>query len=353
MNAGESLDLLANVSTTSMVQPLTDDAGNQYAYIGLPPSLSNDSVDYVATSLAVQTQCIPVTTRCFNATSVILGPGADYSCDFAMEGFISTTPINAINIAHFTDSTLSNNSTGTISMPNPYYFAAVVSVNQNLGRNQDLINDPEITSGLHGSTLFVIVCNATVFHLKYTTANGSVTHFSLQESNSSTTNVVMGTQAYTHVGDEYILQRTSLDVWQSHSAEEIASKFAKVYSQTALAAVGAALDPRPAVDAQSRSSTIVAKVPKAPLGCLVAANLLLSFLGFLVAVTALLVLTNDVGDVKARLGITALVATHFETNGGDKLVEKIEDMFDEFESRAGPRIVVAKTSLGCWRLERQ
>ncbi|KAK9434807.1 hypothetical protein VB005_09592 [Metarhizium brunneum] len=352
-NAEESLNLLANISTRGMVQPVSDDAGNQYAYIGLPVSLSNSSVDYVATSLAVQTKCAPITTRCFNATSTISGPSANYSCDFAMQGTISTTFINSMNMGYFTNSTLSDTIPEKTPMSNPYYFAAVVSANQNVGRSQDLIHDPEIKSGLHGSVLFVVLCNATVFDMQYTSANSTVTQVSMLESNSSTTSVVMGTQAYTHVGDTYILQRTSLDVWQSHSAQEIASKFAYTYSEIALAASGAALEPGPAVEAQLRSSMIVAKMPKAPLGCLVAANLLLAVLGILLTIVALLVLNNDVGDVKARLGIPALVATHFETNGGDKPVKNIEDMFEEFDGRAGPRVVAAKTALGCWRLERR
>ncbi|KID83517.1 hypothetical protein MGU_09187 [Metarhizium guizhouense ARSEF 977] len=353
LNAGESLNLLANVSTTSMVRAAADDAGHQYAYIGLPASLSNSSVDYVATSLAVQTECVPATTRCFNATSSITGPSANCSCDFAMGGSISTTGINTMDMAYFTDSTLSDTTTESISTPNPYHFAAVVSANQIVGRNQDLVHDPEIESGLHGSVLFVVLCNATAFDMQYTFANGAVTQVSMRESNSSTTSVVMGTQAYTDVGDAYILQRTSLDVWQSHSAQEIAGKFANAYSEVALAASVAALEPGPAVEAQLRSSMIVAKVPKAPLGCLVAANLLLAVLGILLTIIALLVLNNDVGDVKARLGIPALVATHFETNGGDEPVKNIEDMFEEFDGRAGPRVVAAKTALGCWRLERR
>ncbi|KAG8411569.1 hypothetical protein J3458_015628 [Metarhizium acridum] len=196
-----------------MVQPLTDDAGNQYAYIGLPASLSNRSVDYVAASLAVQSQRPPVTTRCFNAASPISGSGANQSCDFAIKGFISTTENNTMELMYLTTRPCRILSREESSMPDSYYFAAVMSVNQNLGRNQDLIHNPEITSGLRSSVLFVILCNAAVFDLLYTSANGVVTQVSMLESNPSTTSVVMGTQAYTHLGDAYLLQRISLDVW--------------------------------------------------------------------------------------------------------------------------------------------
>lgn len=352
IDAGQSLDLLANVSNTSMVQPLTDGVGNNgYAYLGLPLGRSNNSVDYMATSLAVHTQCVPATKRCFNSSSPISGPGANYTCDFAMKGFITTDLINTMATVYFTDAMLNSSLTETISMPNPYYFATVLSVNQNLGRNQDILNDPDITSGLHGSTLFVLLCSATVLDFRYTSVNGTITYASSQKSNSSTTNVIMGTQAYTRVGDGYILQRTSLDVWQSHSANEIAAKFANTYSQTALAAAGSAFDARPAITAQSRSSILVAKVPKAPLACLLAANLALAFLGIILAIIALLVRDDDVGDAQARLTIPALVAAQFETDRGQRPVEKIDDMFDEFQGCAGTRIEAARTASGYWRFQ--
>ncbi|KAJ6439233.1 spectrin repeat domain-containing protein [Purpureocillium lavendulum] len=118
--------LLANISNTSMVRRLDDGMGSAYAYIGLPPNKSNASVDYVASTLAVRSECTPVTSRCFNANSDISGPEARYTCDFGMDGSISTTKINSMEMMYFTDSDLSNNATTTISMPNPYSFAAVL-----------------------------------------------------------------------------------------------------------------------------------------------------------------------------------------------------------------------------------
>lgn len=351
INSEPSLELLANVSSTNMVQQAADSTGKSYAFIGLRPTSRNANVDYTATSFGATSQCKVVTNHCINEDG-ISGPQAKYDCDFGpVQGIIPTTQVDAMVLTYFTDSSLKDNSSVLVSLPNPYYFTAIVSVNQNLGRNVErgLINDPDIASGLHGSTLFALLCSTKVLDWTYTSINGSVTSFSYTPSNASTTNIVMGTQGYTHVGDSYILQQTSLDVWQSDTAQEVANRFAKTYSRTVLGAIGGALLSAPAVEAQTRSSKLVAKVPKGPLACLVVANLLLVLLGLILTVLAFLALSGDVGDVQARLGITSLVGAHFEADKGEVAVEKIDHLFQERNGGDGLRVGVERSALGGWK----
>ncbi|UZP36982.1 hypothetical protein NXS19_004798 [Fusarium pseudograminearum] len=351
INSEPSLELLANVSSTNMVQQTADSTGKSYAFIGLRPTSRNANVDYTATSFGATSQCKVVTNHCINEDG-ISGPQAKYDCDFGpVQGIIPTTQVDAMVLTYFTDSSLKDNSSVLVSLPNPYYFTAIVSVNQNLGRNvkRGLINDPDIASGLHGSTLFALLCSTKVLDWKYTSINGSVTSFSYTPSNASTTNIVMGTQGYTHVGDSYVLQQTSFDVWQSDTAQELANRFAKTYSRTVLGAIGGALLSAPAIEAQTRSSKLVAKVPKGPLACLVVANLLLVLLGLILTVLAFLALSGDVGDVQARLGITSLVAAHFEADKGEVAVEKIDHLFQERNGGDGPRVGVERSALGGWK----
>ncbi|KAF4502501.1 hypothetical protein FAGAP_1279 [Fusarium agapanthi] len=229
--------------------------------------------------------------------------------------------------------------------------AGSVPTTMNLGRNPNrgLIDDPDIASGLHGSTLFALLCSTKVLDWRYTSINGSVTSFSYSPSNASNTNIVMGTQGYTHVGDSYILQQTSLDVWQSDTAQEVADKFAETYSRTVMGAIGGALLSAPAGEAQSRSSKLVAKIPKGPLACLLVTNFLLVILGLFLTVRAFLASSSDVGDVQARLGITALVAAHFEADKGEAAVEKVDHMFQERNGGDGPRVTVERSVLGGWK----
>ncbi|KAH7178852.1 hypothetical protein DER46DRAFT_633456 [Fusarium sp. MPI-SDFR-AT-0072] len=276
INSEPSLELLANVSSTNMVQQVADSAGKSYAFIGLRRTSQNADLDYTATSFGASSQCQVVTKHCISENG-ISGPGASYKCDFgAVQGVIPTTQVDAMVLTYFTDSSMKNNVSSLVSLPNPYYFTAVV------------------------------------LDWRYTSINGSVTSFSYSPSNASTTNIVMGTEGYTHVGDSYVLQQTSLDVWQSDTAQEVADKFAETYSRTVMGAIGGALLPAPAEEAQSRSSKLVAKIPKGPLACLLLANFLLVMLGLFLTVRAFLASSSDIGDVQARLGITALVAAHFE-----------------------------------------
>ncbi|KAJ4166050.1 hypothetical protein NW765_007276 [Fusarium oxysporum] len=351
INSEPALELLANASSTNMVQQVADSTGKKYAFIGLRPTNRIANLDYTATSFGASSQCQVVTNHCISEDD-ISGSQATFKCDFApAQGVISTTQVDTIAFTYFTDSSMKKNTSSSISMPNPYYFTAVVSINQNLGRNPNrgLIDDPDISSGLHGSTLFALLCSTEVFDWKYTSINGSVTAFTYSPSNSSTTNIVMGTQAHTHVGDSYVLQQSSLDVWRSDTAEEVAEKFAETYSRTILGAIGGALLPAPAEEAQSRSSKLVAKVPKGPLACLLVANWLLVILGLFLTIRAFFALSGDVGDVQARLGITALVAAYFEADKGESAVEKVDHMFQERNDGNGPRVGVERSALGGWR----
>nr|RBQ90488.1 hypothetical protein FVER53263_20399 [Fusarium verticillioides] len=351
INSEPALELLANVSSTNMVQQVADSEGKSYAFVGLRQTSQNANLDYTATSFGASSQCQVVTKHCISEDGII-GPQASYKCDFGpVQGVIPTTLVNAMVLTYFTDSSMKKNSSSLVSLPNPYYFTAVVSVNQNLGRNPNrgLIDDPDIASGLHGSTLFALLCSTKVLDWRYTSINGSVTSFSYSPSNASTTNIVMGTQGYTHVGDSYVLQQTSLDVWQSDNAKEVADKFAETYSRTVMGAIGGALLSAPAEEAQSRSSKLVAKIPKGPLACLLVANLLLVLLGLFLTVRAFLASSSDVGDVQARLGITALVAAHFEADKGEAAVEKVDHMFQEKNGGDGPRVSVERSALGGWK----
>ncbi|KAF5655283.1 hypothetical protein F25303_691 [Fusarium sp. NRRL 25303] len=334
INSEPSLELLANVSSTNMVQQVADSTGKSYAFVGLRQTNQNANLDYTASSFGASSQCKVVTKHCISEDGII-GPQASYNCDFGpVQGVIPTTLVNSMVLTYFTDSSMKKNSSSLVSLPNPYYFTAIVSVNQNLGRNPNrgLIDDPDIASGLHGSTLFALLCSTKVLDWRYTSINGSVKSFSYSPSNASTTNIVMGTQGYTHVGDSYVLQQTSLDVWQSDTAQEVADKFAETYSRTVMGAIGGALLSAPAEEAQSRSSKLVAKIPKGPL-----------------AFRAFLASSSDVGDVQARLGITALVAAHFEADKGEVAVEKVDHMFQERNGGDGPRVTVERSALGGWK----
>lgn len=351
INSESSLELLANVSSANMVQQVADSTGKSYAFAGLRQTNQNANLDYTATSFSASSQCQVVTKHCISEDGII-GPQASYNCDFGpVQRVIPTTLVNSMVLTYFTDSSMKKSSSFLVSLPNPYYFTAIVRVNQNLGHNPNrgLIDDPDIASGLHGSTLLAMLFSTKVLDWRYTSINGPVKSFSYSPSNASTTNTVMGTQGYTHVGNSYVLQQTSLDVWQSDTTQEVADRFAKTYSRTVKGTIGGALLSAPAEEAQSRSSKLVAKIPKGPLVCLLVANLLLVILGLFLTVRAFLASSSDVGDVQARLGINALVASHLEADKGETALEKIDQMFHERNGGEGPQVTVERNAFVGWK----
>jgi hypothetical protein len=347
----EPVRVLSNISSTMLVKTLNPETvpGNgQYAYIANAELAEMTSIDYTANTYAVRSQCTPITSQCINENDIV-GVGTRYKCPFAFEGeaLTSVNAANSVTMAYFTDSSGSNNNTITNAISNPYYFAAAAVVNVRNLISGGLATDPEIVKGGHGgSTIIVLFCNATVYDFQYTSVAGA-TRFTASPSNYSMTNIVQGSQALTHVGDANLVQAASV-AGLGDSAQAIADQFALSYSQTALAVASGAFEPRPALASQTRRNILVARVPIAPLACLVAANLLLAVLGIVLAVVALVSCCGNTREVQARLSIAAVVATLFEGPRVRAPVVQVEDMFEEKHGEPGPRVGFSRTSEGGW-----
>jgi hypothetical protein len=213
-----------------------------------------------------------------------------------------------------------------------------------------LQNDPELVSGVHGATVFALFCNATVYDLEYTSINGTITRFITKPSNISTVNIIQGSQQYTYVGDPNLLQASSIAGF-SNTSQEMADQFALAYSQTALGAASSAFTLQPAIESQLRTDMLVARVPKAPLVCLLLSNLLLAALGIVLTIIAFFAVRGETGEVQARLSIPALVAAQFEGKRARDRVESVEDLFEERRGGRGPRIGFIRTVEGVWTFE--
>ncbi|KAH7346928.1 hypothetical protein BKA66DRAFT_447756 [Pyrenochaeta sp. MPI-SDFR-AT-0127] len=326
MDSSETLGLLVNTSTTANIGTFTKDH-EQYAYLGVPALPAIADIDYTATSYAVKSTCQPVTKECFWEER-ISGPGAWYSCPFAMQDWIATGPINTIKWEYFTDATGQENNTVSNAIANPYYYAAIFSVNQNIGWKPYVGEDPQMANGLHGSTLFAAMCEATVYDVDYTVVNHTITRFETSLSNMSVANILQGTQHYTEVGSPFVIQASSV--------------------AAALAVAAGATVPTPATEAQRRREILVARVPKAPLIVLLVSCFLIVLLGVILTILASVSVQGDTGEVQARLSIPGLVAAHFERHGGSQCVEYIDKLFEESQGIKSRRIGVQQNHIGGW-----
>ncbi len=354
IGGSNTLKVMSNLSDAMQVNTLQS-GKDSFTFVGNSPKAGFESVDYKSYSWAMKTQCAPVTTQCVKEEN-IAGAFFRYKCPFAMEGTMSTDANtafqNQFTMAYFTNSSATSNSTYTTNLANPYYFATIATVNQNLGHGPaSLAGDPEVSSTGHGADLFALICNATVYDLSYTSINGSISVFDAKPANSTITNIVQGTQQYTNVGDPNLIQGASIAAIISPTAQDLADYFALTYSQVALGVATAAFTPQPAIVAQTRDSILVAKVPIVPLACLLIANLSLALLGIVLVIFAAVAAKGETREVQARLSVTGLVAAHFEGGRTQGQVEKVEDLFEERERKGvvmGPRVGLLKNERGGW-----
>ncbi|OQE37406.1 hypothetical protein PENCOP_c010G02018 [Penicillium coprophilum] len=343
----DPMKVLSNISTT-MTVPIYSAGNQQYAYLASPEVSNLPLLDYTASTYAIHSQCSPVTSQCASIDDVY-GVGTRYNCPFAFQGTVNTAvgASNSVTMAYFTDSTRSDNDTDTTLISNPYHYSAVILANMRNARPIALQNEPEVLSGGHGgATIVVLTCTSTVYDIEYSSINGTIKNWKSSNSNRSTALIVQGTQRHTDVGDPNLIQAVSIAGLGS-SAQDMADQFALAYSQTALAVASGAFEPRAALASQVRERILVARVPKAPLFALIAANLLFVVLGILLAMIALIAVRGNTGEAQARLTIPALVASLFEVNMA-RPVDEVDNMFEEKHGEQGPRIGFAKAEEGGW-----
>ncbi|KAH8672041.1 hypothetical protein BGZ60DRAFT_537553 [Tricladium varicosporioides] len=342
----DPLQVLNNISDSTTVKTFVSNQG-QYAFLGNTPSDKLAHVDYSAHSWAVKSSCTPVSSKCLN-DDLKSGPQFPFNCTFAFQGAIPTTYQNAIAMGYFTDSTGANNRTIDANIGNPYYYAAIASVNQNLGRLPALQKETELYYGLHGSTVFVLWCSATVYDIEYSSINNTVTRFVTKPSNSSMVNIIQGSQQFTHVGDPSLILAASLSGFSANS-QEVADRFALSYSRTALAVAVGAFTPQPAIESQLREDILVARVPIAPLAILIFSNLSFVILGIVLTIIAFVVVgKGETREIQARMDIAALVAAQFEGGRARTQVEGVENLFEENQGVKGLRVGVMRAEEGGW-----
>lgn len=352
MQGPQAQSVVANLSTSMRVNTLVS-GKDVFTYVGNPPKSALANVDYQSHSWGLKTQCAPVWSQC-TVPGETVGAYLDYKCPFAMEGRISTDSITAFQnqykMTYFTNSTGMSNFTSSVNLANPYYFGALAMVNQNIGHNPNLGGDGEISSTEHGADVFAVYCNTTVYDVKYTSINGSITRFDATPANSTLTNIIQGSQQYTQVGDPSLIQGAATAALISTDSQGVADYFALTYSQIALGIASAAFTPQAAIQAQRRETMLVAKVPIVPLAFLLIANISLALLGIVLLVFASVAARGETREVQARLSVAGLVAAHFEGRRAERAVEKVEDLFEEREGvgGSGPRVGIVKIESGGW-----
>jgi hypothetical protein len=172
---------------------------------------------------------------------------------------------------------------------NPFYWGLVALTN--IGLFPDSLN-PGVIGGVHGGLVFVLFCNSTLYDIQYDLVDGVLTRFVTTPSNTSTASLWQVPLELSGLGTDQLKQAASLAA-VSTSTLELTNRMALAFSTVALAMGSQSVGAQPALEAQERTSLLVARILLAPLFILVILNLLFVVLGIILTVIAI---TSSGGD---------------------------------------------------------
>jgi len=338
--SSESLLVLNNVSNLAVAA--TYYQTGPFVYLGVPPQAGLAQQDYTASTFGMKTTCGFITTQCSMGYS---GPSMPFDCSAAFKGDATETPFDMV---FFTDGTMTSNDTDA-GIANPYFFGLATQVNLNPKENATLGSD--ITQGNRGGSSSVMLCNSSMYDIVYSSVNGTVSKFETQLSNNSVANIAQLTSrlgiwpSFITPGYSSLLAAVNLAVL-SESSEQWTDQLALAYSKVAIAYFAGTVVATPALENQLRTTSIVSRIPAAPLWALVIANMLFVVMGIVLALFAMM--ASDVGnkDVQVRLSIAGLVADRFEGAYARRDVKKVEDLFEEKHGEDSVRIGIVKAGEG-------
>lgn len=337
VGATEAYRTLSNVSTTNRLSTFEYEGVN-YTYLG-EANIPNN-VDFQASTFALATQCKAISQAC--GLNAAYGASTPFKCmsafqgDLTAEGEVPTTEGGIpVGIVLMEDETLTTNITSVSKDLNPYYFASYALVDtrghtpgqSSMGESSP--SDPEIVRPLHGGSAWILSCSTTVYEATYSRVNGTVQADSMTMANATLGGIIAAPTNEGFASSDFVI---AARVASFHdNSQDLANEWASLYSQIALGLSTGIMTPRLNIQQQTRSSFLVACVPKLPLFVLIGLNLLYAVVGILLALyCTCFCAPRTTKDVQARLTVAGLVAFCFEPRQqACGPAEEIEDLFTE------------------------
>lgn len=340
-NSTLSLQALSNISSESTVYTHVDFDGKPYTYLGIPPQSSQTNHDFTARTYGANAECSLISQQCnLHAAAAIIG----YNCSRVFNGSLTDRDLVT---GFFTDKTMRTKCDFTTpyysptEAGNPYYLA-LTTIQTTMGERPGGLAETAFVQNLHGGLAFILGCNMTIYDIEYDRVNGSVTRFQTQPSNTSVSNVWQTSMAYVIEWKWAMKQAVGSAFQSTGTGQQFADSVALALSQTNLAMGAQGVEAREVVGIQERTTSLVARVPIAPLVALVVLCALFTVAGIGLTISAVWAARNEVPDLKARLGISGLVADRFEGPGLRQGVHSVDDFFDEYAERTDKRVAIER-----------
>lgn len=330
-DSGEGTRTLNNVSTLNQLITVYE-SGLSYVILTDPQVLTGN-VDFVASTIAISTQCTSISNEC--QLDGWAGTTVFYNCTPYFNGTLTDAPRYTTSTSAGTDfkMTLFNDSLLMNPLVKGYYantinpvWVAMVGVADGvtslISANNTPMTDPtlvpanltdsEVVTTRNGGFTFAFLCNSTTYDATYTWINGSFNNFtSLTVANQTIAKMInIPLQLNSFFGYPYFVSGTILSVFAS-SGQEVANKMAAVYSRTVLGLVTGAFINGPNLVEQTRQNILVALVPYGPFYTLIGINLICAALGMVMASIAFC-RQRKVSNVIDLLSIWGILAQAFE-----------------------------------------
>lgn len=322
----------------------------------LMPRMQNvpSEIEFRASTVGVSTQCYPITSQCnMRITDPALPIHTEFNCSRGFFGVLGKSPNISelsgfatdsdvpplgfkptpnLQYGFFVDPELNTpyNSEGYNSsddqpelsplpdtqLSNPIYLGLAGRFSRTV---QAVGNSMSSDSGVFQTNEtayidFALRCPFTSYDVNYTWANGDIQDLSFSPSpNGSILEIYHGSRFYISVsGGDYRLQDLLVQAAMQSSSEELAYEWGSLYSTETLSTIGAFTAVRENLQEQQRTRLLVAKVPKAALGALIACSLAYTLLGLGLGVIAYRASATDVRDLAAQLSLAGLTAAAFD-----------------------------------------
>ena len=342
-----------SINFSSVKQPLpVNEFSNTIGstFVLLSDARISDDVDFRASTIAINTQCTPITRAC-NLTTMNLRDGefgivSNFNCSNFFYGSLenllnstSTAPWAAPQgwgMLFFNDSNMLAFASAQ-NPTNPIYFAMTAILQSNSGNSYPLYDDEEIIHPSGGGDAFILLCNATVYDAIYSWIDGAVTEALFSPSNVSLANIVNAPQREVTGSNRFGIAHFvngAIVAGFSNTSQALADRLGLVYSQTALGLAAGAFSVRLNLEEQTRQSLLVTKLQYAPLYTLIALNIIYATFGIGLAVAGICASLKREGlrEAQVWLSFWGIGAYGFEEPNTRK-VQGFEDLFHECKEK--------------------
>lgn len=377
--ATESCMTVNQVSDLNVVRSYTSD-GQTYYYF-LTAAAADLTRDFRTNTLALSTQCQPMTQKCFpgaqqnphnftvpNPPIFTCTPG--FSADVRWNGALPVsnreeflTP--AVGIGFSPDAQLSRmigvNGSEIVyaSYQNPLYFGAWAIGYPSASPDEplSLLSDPEVLADQFKDYVWLLNCSTTIYDVTYSWVNGTVYNFTTTIAAPWKGALVSAPLTMGIHMAQLALGLTSTMAGFQTDADQLSMMWAQLFSSYNVAVMAGAMQETENHLEQLRNNTVaVTRVPLVPLYVLIGFKCLYA-VAALVLAGAAVCFTNvaETQSIKERLSVKGLATAYFADGPSQQAVavKNVEDLFQE-PNKSDPaqepkKVAMVPTEAGGWQ----